>query len=109
MQDYQEGLQDHLGEVKRRMFTTEAKWGKIAACFEKRANFPNCIGAIDGKHIRVVKPEKSGSRYFNYKNFLSIVLLAVADSDYQFLYVDMGSFGKDSDSYMFQKSDFSKH
>jgi hypothetical protein len=88
---------------------TQIKWGKIAACFEKRANFPSRIGAIDGKHIRVVKPEKSCSLYFNYKNFFSVVLLAVADSDYQFLYVDIGSFGKDSDSYIFQKSDFSKH
>jgi len=36
-------------------------WIKIAEEFKTRANFPNCIGAVDGKHIRVIKPERSGS------------------------------------------------
>lgn len=87
---------------------TEEKWLEIASRFEVQANFPNCIGAIDGKHIRIVKPEMSGSLYFNYKHFYSVVLLAVADSNYQFLYVDIGSYGKNSDSSIFQSSDFNR-
>jgi hypothetical protein len=35
----------------------------------KRTNFPNCIGAVDGKHIRIRKPYESGSQFFNDKNF----------------------------------------
>ena len=31
---------------------TMNKWVEIACNFEKIANFPNCIGAIDGKHIK---------------------------------------------------------
>lgn len=31
---------------------TKDDWLRIAAQFEKRANFPNCLGAVDGKHIR---------------------------------------------------------
>ncbi|XP_022173853.1 protein ANTAGONIST OF LIKE HETEROCHROMATIN PROTEIN 1-like [Myzus persicae] len=45
-------------------------WLKIADTFLNVTNFPNCIGAIDGKHIRIVKPAHSGSLYYNYKHFL---------------------------------------
>lgn len=30
---------------------TEDRWKKIAKTFEEKWNFPNCIGAIDGKHV----------------------------------------------------------
>lgn len=29
------------------------EWMEIARGFEKYTNFPNCIGAVDGKHIRI--------------------------------------------------------
>jgi len=83
---------------------TEQYWKDISTGFEKQANFPHCIGAVDGKHIRIIKPTGTGSQHYNYKNFFSIVLLAVVDSDYKFIYVDVGSFGKDSDSTIFKNS-----
>jgi hypothetical protein len=65
---------------------------KIARGFHERANFPNCIGAIDGKHIRIIKPKDSGSRYYNYKSYFSVVLLAICDADYtrMFTFLDIG-------------------
>lgn len=87
---------------------TETRWKEIAERFQETCHFPNCLGAIDGKHVRIRKPKLSGSLFHNYKNYFSVVLLAVADADYKFIYIDVGAFGKDSDSTIFQKSDFYK-
>jgi hypothetical protein len=77
---------------------TEEEWNFIAQRFLHEWQFPNCIGAIDGKHIHVFPPKNSGSLYYNYKEGFSIVLLAVVDADYKFIGVDIGANGKCSDS-----------
>lgn len=78
-------------------------WESIACDFQRHANFPHCLGAVDGKHIRLVSPIHSGSMYFNYKEYHSVVLMAIADSKYRFIYVDVGSYGKECDSTIFNK------
>ncbi|XP_052562833.1 uncharacterized protein LOC128092631 [Culex pipiens pallens] len=67
-------------------------------------DFPNCIGAIDGKHIRIQCPPKSGSMYFNYKKYFSVVLQAVADANCRFVTIEVGGFGKQSDGGTFSSS-----
>ncbi len=42
---------------------TEGMWKDIALSFENRWQFPNCIGALDGKHICITAPPKSGSLF----------------------------------------------
>ena len=76
---------------------TEEQWKAISAEFLQRTGFPNCIGAIDGKHIQIQAPANSGSLYFNYKKTFSTVLLALVDAQYNFIAVDVGSYGKNSD------------
>lgn len=82
---------------------TKERWELIAEEFEKRANFPHCLGAVDGKHIRIIRPANSGSMFYNYKDYFSVVLMAVADSNYRFVYANVGSFGKDCDSSIFKQ------
>lgn len=74
--------------------------------FEDIWNFPNCCGAVDGKHVLIRRPPNSTSEFFNYKGTYSIVLLAVVDADYCFRYIDVGSDGRASDSTIFQTSTF---
>lgn len=85
---------------------TGEMWKKTAEEFWTRWNFPLCIGAIDGKHCRIKKPNNSGSKYFNYKGYFSIVLLAVVDASCKFMIVDVGSCGGNSDGGIFERSLF---
>lgn len=95
---WKKGLTLHMQEP------TEKCFKEISNNFWKKWQFPNCIGCVDGKHIRIRKPKKSGSMYYCYKNFTSIVLLAVTDANYRFVMIDVGSYGKDNDASIFDKT-----
>ena len=74
----------------------------VAKEFEEKWQFSNCAGAINGKHVPLINSFNSGSTYFNYKSFFSIVLLALVDADYKFLYVNVGCQGRISDGGVFK-------
>jgi hypothetical protein len=59
-------------------------WTCIANEFCERTDFPNCIGAVDGKHVRVTQPNESRYEIFNYDDFF-MVPMAVADADFCFI------------------------
>ena len=81
-----------------------AEWRRVANQFAERWNLPHCCGALDGKHVAIRKPKNSGTLYYNYKGYFSIVLLALVDANYKFLWVDVGANGASSDAGVFNRS-----
>ena len=84
--------------------STAKDWEDFAQEFWERWNFPICIGALDGKHIRCHCPANSGSLYFNFHGRFSIVLMALCSARYSFLLVNIGAIGSASDGGTFEKS-----
>ena len=84
--------------------TDPEDWKKIEERFRNRWNVPHGVGALDGKHIAIKKPKKSGSEYFNYKGYPFVVFLALVDADYKFLWVNVGASGSSSDAQIFNCS-----
>ncbi|XP_045494191.1 uncharacterized protein LOC123693234 [Colias croceus] len=85
---------------------TENDWLQIAKDFEIKWQFNHCLGAIDGKHVIIEKPPKSGTLYYNYKGTFSIVLLGIVNANYEFIYVNIGSNGSISDGGVFKHTTF---
>ena len=71
-------------------------------------NYPCCLGAIDGKHIAIQQPADTGSEFFNYKHFFSVILFAMVDANYKFIYIDVGAAGRAGDAGVFADSALNK-
>jgi hypothetical protein len=77
--------------------SSESDWKRVSQQYSKMWHFPNSVRAIDGEHIILQASRNAGSMYYNYKGARSIVLLAVVDAYYRFIYVDLGDYGRQSD------------
>ncbi|KAJ8869516.1 hypothetical protein PR048_028507 [Dryococelus australis] len=68
---------------------TEDKWLDISNKFWSKTNFPNCVGSVDGKHVRCINT-------------------VVADSNLRFVAIDVGAYGKEGDCTVFRDSPIGK-
>ncbi|XP_052222164.1 uncharacterized protein LOC127838414 [Dreissena polymorpha] len=97
-------IQEYSGEVLPAIVTTE-QWQEIADDFQTNWNFPHACGALDGKHVRIKNPKNSGSLFYNYKGFFSIILLALVDSNYKLIWVNVGANDSASDAQLFNNTE----
>ena len=68
-----------------------------------RWNYPHALGAIDGKHVRIVKFNNGGSHFYSYKHTHLIIFLAIAGPKYECLSADVGSSDRANDSRIWNK------
>ena len=83
--------------MKNCMVDMEAEW-----------QFPCCFGALDGCHIPIKCPSgglEACKEYHNFKNFYSIVLMALIDSKYRFIWASAGFPGNSHDSVILQATE----
>ena len=84
------------GEFLDKMVEMESLW-----------QFPCCFGAIDGCHIPIKCPSggrEANKEYHNFKNFYSIVLMAIVDAKYRFIWASCGYPGNSHDSLIFKST-----
>ncbi|CAJ0603852.1 unnamed protein product [Cylicocyclus nassatus] len=84
--------------VTREMLT------RVARRTQAIHDYPRAAGFMDGKHICIRRPADSGSNYWNYKHYYSIMLLAWCDTDYRILAYDVGSGGRAGDAGVYRNS-----
>ena len=77
---------------------------RVKSVFLSYWNFPNCVGAIDGKHCRIKCPPNTGTLYYNYAKFFRVVLQGVADAEYRLITVEVRGRGIQSDGGTFSAS-----
>lgn len=83
-------------------------WKSITNDFKQIWHFPHSIGALDGKHIVIKKPPKSGTSFYNYKQTFSVVWMALVEAAYKFISIAIGSMGRFSDVNVFSSGTLAK-
>lgn len=98
---WQECVSSHMPE------TSEDFQGKILD-MEELWQFPFSWAAVDGCHIPIKCPpggQAATKEYHNFKNFYSVVLMALVDAKYKFLWGSCGFPGNSHDSVILQSTD----
>ena len=73
-----------------------------------KMDFLNHISVLTDKHIVINMPCNSWSLYFNYQGTFLLLLIAIVDADYQFIFVDIGDYRSNVDSSIFKNSNFTQ-
>ena len=85
---------------------TDAEKQVSSAVFQRTSSRPRIIGAIDGCHIRILRPRYHGIDYMNRKGYYSVLLQGICDDRGKFIDVFVGPPGRVHDSRMLRESDF---
>ena len=90
----------HYGKFWKRFIWSHLKKQQIGKPYVKN------LKIFETFHIEY--PKLSGTQYFNYKGFFSVVLLVICEEKYCFTNVDFGQYGSTDDSSVLRSFDLYK-
>ncbi|XP_041350851.1 putative nuclease HARBI1 [Gigantopelta aegis] len=85
-------------------FPNNVELDSVKPRFLNIAGFPNCVGAIDCSHIRIIGQGDNGQRFINRKGWSSINVQAVSDTNHTFVNIVAHWHGSVHDSRIFDNS-----
>jgi len=96
-------------DAVRKLFPkNEEDFTNVMAKFGEEWQFPYAYAAVDGSHLPIKCPKggaQSKKQYFNFKGFYSVVLMALVDAEYRFIWASVGAPGNTHDSTLFQSTE----
>ncbi len=96
----------HLGPKYVRLPFTESEAEVLVSGFQRCHGMPQCLGVIDGTHIKIRQPSNViSTKYLNRKRDYSLNVQAVCDYKHRFLDVVVKWPGSVPDARAFAKSD----
>lgn len=76
---------------------TRQKWLTVQSGFYVGLQFPNCLGVLNVKRVKFDKLAKPGIAFMDHEGGYSVMMLAVVDAFYRFLYIHVGGVGQPCD------------
>lgn len=73
--------------------------------FYEHFNMPGTLGALDGTHVTIIKPNEYQHHYFNRKGIHSLNVLVISDAFTNVRYVNANYAGSNHDSHVWQMSE----
>lgn len=77
---------------------------KVIAEFEHISLFPHVAGALDSTHVKIIAPKQNKYDFLGKKNFYSVLVLGVADSNCKFIHISAGCPGSVGHAQMLRDS-----
>lgn len=71
-------------------------------------NCPGILEVLEFSKLYWLARSNSGSLYFNYRKTFSVVHMALVDAHYNFIAIDVGAYGRNSDGGIFIYSKLGK-
>ena len=93
------------GSVSHLWPDSEEKMLDLMRCMDAEWQFTFSYAAIDGSHISIRCPPggaEAAKEYYNFKNFYSVILVAIVNAKYRFIWGCFGYPGTLHDSMIFQ-------
>ena len=88
--------------------TSKDEFFNSMAKFGEEWQFPYTFAAVDGSHLPIKCPKggaQAMKQYFNFKGFYSIILMALVDAKYRFIWASVGFPGNTHDYRLFQSTE----